>query len=58
MAPLTAFYPAEAYHQDYATIHPTQPYIVFNDLPKVDNLKRLFADRYRDEPVLVASANR
>ncbi len=58
VAPLTAFYPAEAYHQDYATLHPTQPYIVFNDLPKVDNLKRLFADRWRDDPVLVASANR
>jgi peptide-methionine (S)-S-oxide reductase len=47
------FYPAEDYHQDYLTLHPTQPYIAINDLPKVENLKRLFSDRYRDEPVLV-----
>jgi peptide-methionine (S)-S-oxide reductase len=49
------FYPAEAYHQDYMTRHPNQPYIVFHDLPKVDNLKRLFADRYRAAPVLVGA---
>lgn len=48
------FYPAEDYHQDYLTLHPRQPYIVFNDLPKVENLRRLFADSYRAEPVLVA----
>jgi peptide-methionine (S)-S-oxide reductase len=48
------FYPAEDYHQDYLTLHPRQPYIVFNDLPKIANLKRLFADSYRAEPVLVA----
>ena len=48
------FYPAEAYHQDYLTLHPNQPYIVINDLPKVANLKRLFAESYRAEPVLVA----
>jgi len=47
------FYPAEAYHQDYATLHPMQPYIMFNDAPKVANLKAMFADVYRDEPVLV-----
>lgn len=47
------FYPAEAYHQDYLTLHPTQPYIVFNDLPKVENLKRLFAQSFRPDPVLV-----
>src|SRR6266702_4142153 len=50
---LTEFYPAEAYHQDYATLHPYQPYIVYNDLPKVENLKRLFSVLYRDKPVLV-----
>jgi peptide-methionine (S)-S-oxide reductase len=49
-----AFYPAEDYHQDYLTLHPRQPYIVINDLPKVENLKRLFPDRYRAEPVLVS----
>ena len=51
-----AFYPAEAYHQDFMTKHPTHGYIVFNDLPKVENLKRLFADRYRADPVLVSAA--
>jgi peptide-methionine (S)-S-oxide reductase len=54
--PLTAFYPAEDYHQDYLTLHPRQPYIVFNDLPKIENLKKLFADDYRDKPVLVNDA--
>ncbi len=48
------FYPAEAYHQDYLTLNPNQPYIVFNDLPKIANLKRLFADTYRIEPALVS----
>jgi peptide-methionine (S)-S-oxide reductase len=57
IAPLTAFYPAEAYHQDYATLHPHQPYIAYNDLPKIENMKRLFADIYREKPVLVAAAN-
>ena len=54
---LTAFYPAEAYHQDYATLHPTSPYIAYNDLPKVENLQQVFADIYRDRPVLVSAAN-
>jgi len=51
-----AFYPAEAYHQDYATRHPSNPYIVFNDAPKVENLKRMFGNLYRDKPVLVADS--
>lgn len=50
------FYPAEGYHQDYLTLNPTQPYIVYNDLPKVENLKRLFPALYRDDPVLVSEA--
>jgi peptide-methionine (S)-S-oxide reductase len=50
------FYPAEDYHQDYMTLHPTQPYIVYNDLPKIEDLKRLFPATYREEPVLVAAA--
>ncbi len=50
-----AFYPAEAYHQDFLTRHPTYPYIVINDLPKIDDLKRLFPDIYRATPVLVSS---
>ena len=54
--PRRDFYPAEAYHQDYLTLHPTQPYIAINDLPKVDNLKRLFPNLYRADAVLVAAA--
>ncbi|MBV9860917.1 MAG: peptide-methionine (S)-S-oxide reductase MsrA [Alphaproteobacteria bacterium] len=54
--PGRAFFPAEAYHQDYLTLHPTEPYIAINDLPKVDALKRLFPDLYRAAPVLVAAA--
>jgi peptide-methionine (S)-S-oxide reductase len=47
------FHPAEAYHQDYMTRHPRDPYILINDLPKVSELKRLFPDLYRPDPVLV-----
>jgi peptide-methionine (S)-S-oxide reductase len=50
------FYAAEDYHQDYMTLNPTQPYIAYNDLPKIEDLKRLFPDAYRAEPVLVAAA--
>jgi peptide-methionine (S)-S-oxide reductase len=53
--PLKGFYPAEGYHQDFLIHHPTYPYIVVNDLPKVANLKRLFPDLYRDQPVTVAT---
>ena len=56
--PLTKFYPAEAYHQNYALTHPDQPYIVYNDLPKVENLKRVFTDIYREQPVIVATMHR
>jgi peptide-methionine (S)-S-oxide reductase len=52
------FYPAEAYHQNYLTLHPEQPYIAINDLPKIDALKQLFPKLYRDAPVLVAVAQR
>ena len=52
--PGQTFYPAEAYHQDYMTLHPRQPYIAMHDLPKVDNLKRLFPQAYRAEPALVS----
>jgi peptide-methionine (S)-S-oxide reductase len=48
-----AFYPAESYHQDFLTENPSYPYIVINDLPKVAQLKKLFPDQYRAEPVLV-----
>jgi peptide-methionine (S)-S-oxide reductase len=50
------FYPAEAYHQNYLTLHPDQPYIAINDLPKIENLRRLFPQLYRAEPALVAMA--
>jgi len=44
VVPLNAFYPAEGYHQNYATLHPDNPYIVYNDAPKVANLRREFPD--------------
>src|SRR5208282_1980310 len=44
--PMTGFYRAEDYHQDYAAHHPDNPYIVINDLPKVANLKKKFPDLY------------
>jgi peptide-methionine (S)-S-oxide reductase len=50
-----AFYPAEGYHQDYLIHNPDSMYIAFNDLPKIDNLKRMFPDLYRDKPVMVSS---
>jgi peptide-methionine (S)-S-oxide reductase len=52
------FYPAEDYHQDYLTLHPDQPYIAYNDLPKIAELKRLFPDRYRETPALVRAQRR
>ena len=47
------FYPAEEEHQDFLTEHPTYPYIVINDLPKVAQLKQLYPERYQEKPVLV-----
>ena len=49
------FFPAEDYHQDFLARNPTYPYIVFNDLPKLENLKRLFPETYRADPVLVGA---
>src|SRR6266542_4992469 len=46
VVPLKAFYPAEAYHQDYAALHPNNPYIVYNDAPKVARLREQFPDLY------------
>jgi peptide-methionine (S)-S-oxide reductase len=46
VVPLKAFYPAEAYHQDYATRHPDNPYIAYNDAPKVAHLRQQFPDLY------------
>jgi peptide-methionine (S)-S-oxide reductase len=47
------FYAAEDYHQDYLMRNPTSPYIIYNDLPKIGDLKRSFPDVYRAAPVLV-----
>jgi peptide-methionine (S)-S-oxide reductase len=47
------FYTAEKEHQDFLVRNPAYPYIVHNDLPKLENLKRLFPARYRAQPVLV-----
>ncbi|WP_439924365.1 peptide-methionine (S)-S-oxide reductase MsrA [Nitrobacter sp. JJSN] len=53
---LEGFFPAEAYHQDYLTRHPNQPYIAHYDIPKIRNLKTIFADTYVEKPTLVSSA--
>ena len=51
------FYPAEDYHQDFLTRNPDYPYIVINDLPKIEALKRLFPGLYRANPVLVLATS-
>jgi peptide-methionine (S)-S-oxide reductase len=51
-----AFNPAEDYHQDFMARNPAYPYIVYNDAPKLVDLKRIFPELYRDKPVLVADA--
>lgn len=51
------FYPAEAYHQDYLVRHPTASYIAMNDMPKVEALKALFPQAWRDRPVMVGTAS-
>ncbi|PYQ57292.1 MAG: peptide-methionine (S)-S-oxide reductase, partial [Acidobacteria bacterium] len=53
---LKDFYPAEDYHQDYLIHHPGQPYIMFNDLPKIDALKRVYPQLYRPTPVALDAA--
>jgi peptide-methionine (S)-S-oxide reductase len=54
--PLSGFYPAEAYHQDFLAFHPNYPYIAFNDMPKVEALKTLFPGLYLPQPVLSGKA--
>jgi peptide-methionine (S)-S-oxide reductase len=53
VVPLKAFYPAEAYHQHYFSEHPDNPYIVYNDAPKVAHLAQLFPKFYRDSQQVV-----
>jgi peptide-methionine (S)-S-oxide reductase len=50
--PLKGFFPAEDYHQDYLIHNPYAPYIAINDIPKIENLKRTFAELYSGRPVL------
>ena len=54
--PLTHFYPAEAYHQDYLIHHPDEAYIVINDLPKIENLKSTYPALWRDVPAASAES--
>ena len=51
--PLKGFYTAENYHQDYLIHNPTNPYIAYNDIPKIQNLKKVFTGIYRGDPVTV-----
>jgi peptide-methionine (S)-S-oxide reductase len=53
--PDRSFFPAESYHQDFLQKNPRHPYIVINDLPKIEELKKTFPDLYRASPVLVGS---
>lgn len=53
--PGKTFYAAESYHQDYLVRNPHDMYIVINDLPKIGNLKKLFPEVYRNDPVLLPS---
>jgi peptide-methionine (S)-S-oxide reductase len=54
--PGKTFYRAEDYHQDFLAKNPGYPYIVYNDLPKVANLKHLFPALYKPDPVLVSAS--
>src|SRR5215510_1955126 len=54
--PLKGFYAAEDYHQDYLIKNPQQPYIVINDIPKIQNLKKVFPAYYRGQPATVKDA--
>jgi peptide-methionine (S)-S-oxide reductase len=53
--PLRGFYAAEGYHQDYLVHNPHEPYIVFNDLPKIESLKKVLPGMYQEQPVLTAA---
>jgi peptide-methionine (S)-S-oxide reductase len=57
-SPKAEFFPAEQYHQDFMNSNPTYPYIAVNDMPKLNDLKRLFPELYRDQPVLMSANGR
>lgn len=54
--PARAFYPAEAYHQDFLTLHPDNPYIAYNDIPKLQALQAQFPQFYTAQPVSFTTA--
>jgi peptide-methionine (S)-S-oxide reductase len=54
LEPLQEFYAAEDYHQDFLSVNPAHPYIVYHDLPKIEALKAIFPELYRADPVLVS----
>jgi peptide-methionine (S)-S-oxide reductase len=58
VSPPAEFFPAEAYHQDFLNSNPTLPYIEINDMPKLNDLKQLFPEAYREQPVLVLAGGR
>ncbi|HEY1899771.1 MAG TPA: peptide-methionine (S)-S-oxide reductase MsrA [Steroidobacteraceae bacterium] len=55
LSPLQGFYPAEKYHQDYLLLNPDNPYIVYNDLPKIRNFQKLLPVLYQGKPVTVTN---
>jgi len=57
IAPLSAFYAAEDYHQDYYFIHPESMYIQYHDVPKVENLEKFFPDLWRSDPARLVEAS-
>ena len=54
VVPLQQFYAAEEHHQNYLALHPYQPYIVFNDMPKLARLRERFPALYTDTPAAAA----
>jgi len=50
------FYPAEGYHQDFLANNPRHPYIVINDMPKIEALKRVYPEVYRPTPVALTGS--
>ena len=49
VAPLSGFYIAAPYHQEYATLHPYEPYIRYNDLPKIAALKQQYPQLWNEQ---------